>query len=96
MNKFRNVPALITLLAGFAACVIMILRRYTLVEFLWSLVIVMLLFYIAGLLIRLVLNIVFKKVEEKKEGGQEENAAQDGQEAGEQSEADRSDNGKEQ
>ena len=34
MNKFRNVPAIITLLAGFITSVIMIKYRYTLVNFL--------------------------------------------------------------
>lgn len=60
MKKFRNIPAFITLLAGFAACVIMILKKYALVDFLWILVAVMVGFYIIGLLIRLILNIVFK------------------------------------
>ena len=63
MNKFRNVPALITLLAGFITSVIMIKYRYTLVNFMWILICVMLAFYICGMLIRFALN----KVAEKKE-----------------------------
>ena len=66
MNKFRNVPAIITLLAGFITSVIMIKYRYTLVNFMWILICVMLAFYICGMLIRFVLN----KVEEKKENKQ--------------------------
>ena len=42
MNKFRNVPAIITLLAGFITSVIMIKYRYTLVNFMWILICVML------------------------------------------------------
>lgn len=60
MKKFRNIPALITLLAGFVACVMMILKKYALVDFLWILVAVMVGFYIIGIIIRLILNIVFK------------------------------------
>ena len=62
MNKFRNVPAIITLLAGFITSVIMIKYRYTLVNFMWILICVMLAFYICGMLIRFALN----KVAEKK------------------------------
>ena len=51
MNKFRNVPAIITLLAGFITSVIMIKYRYTLVNFMWILICVMLAFYICGMLI---------------------------------------------
>ena len=66
MNKFRNVPAIITLLAGFITSVIMIKYRYTLVNFMWILICVMLAFYICGMLIRFALN----KVAEKKENKQ--------------------------
>ena len=52
MNKFRNVPALITLLAGFITSVIMIVHRYSLVNFMWILIAVMVGFYICGVLIR--------------------------------------------
>ena len=47
MNKFRNVPAIITLLAGFITSVIMIKYRYTLVNFMWILICVMLAFYLS-------------------------------------------------
>ena len=56
MNKFRNVPALITLLAGFITSVIMIVHRYSLVNFMWILIAVMVGFYICGVLIRFALN----------------------------------------
>lgn len=54
MKKFRNLPAIVTLLAGFIACVIMIKDRYELVGFLWRLVLVMVVFYAFGLLISVI------------------------------------------
>ena len=41
MRKFRNIPALVTLLAGFVSSVVMIIQKYSLVHFLWVLVAVM-------------------------------------------------------
>lgn len=79
MNKFRNIPAFITLLAGFVACVMMILKKYALVDFLWILVAVMVGFYIIGLLIRLILNIVFKSVEDNK-GSKEKESDEESEE----------------
>ena len=65
MNKFRNVPALITLLAGFITSVIMIVHRYSLVNFMWILIAVMVGFYICGVLIRFALNKVVQNKEDK-------------------------------
>ena len=64
MNKFRNVPAIITLLAGFITSVIMIKYRYTLVNFMWILICVM--------LIRFALNKVAEKKENKQKASDEE------------------------
>lgn len=36
MRKFRNIPALVTLLAGFVSSVVMIIQKYSLVHFLWD------------------------------------------------------------
>lgn len=66
MNKFRNLPAVITLLAGFITSVIMILHRYSLVNFMWILVCTMLVFYMCGVIIRFALNKVVRKTEDKK------------------------------
>ena len=52
MKKFRNVPAIITLLAGFVTSVVMIVNKYSLKSFLWILVLVMAGFYISGIIIR--------------------------------------------
>ena len=51
MKKFRNVPAIITLLAGFVTSVVMIVNKYSLKPFLWILVLVMAGFYISGIII---------------------------------------------
>lgn len=77
MKKFRNVPAFVTLLAGFIGSVIMILQKYTLVDFLWILVGIMLVFYIAGLLLRRLLNKAFKALE-----APEEEPSKDGEQTG--------------
>ena len=62
MNKFRNVPAIITLLAGFITSVIMIKYRYTLVNFMWILICV----------IRFALNKEAEKKENKQKASDEE------------------------
>ena len=72
MNKFRNVPAIITLLAGFITSVIMIKYRYTLVNFMWILICGRLTFYICGMLIRFALNKVAEKKENKQKASDEE------------------------
>ena len=59
MKKFRNVPAIITLLAGFVTSVVMIVNKYSLKSFLWILVLVMAGFYISGIIIRVILNKAF-------------------------------------
>ena len=76
MNKFRNVPALITLLAGFITSVIMIVHRYSLVNFMWILIAVMFGFYICGVLIRFALNKVVQNKEDKENTVQEEEQEQ--------------------
>jgi flagellar biosynthesis/type III secretory pathway M-ring protein FliF/YscJ len=75
MKKFRNIPAITTLLAGFIVSVIMIMQHYSLVQFLWILVLVMVAFYAVGVIIRLLLNVTEKKQEEKKK--EEEKAAEE-------------------
>ena len=63
MKKFRNVPALVTLLAGFVMAIFMILEKFTLMNFLWILVSVMIAFYVAGIVLRVILNKAFKDPE---------------------------------
>jgi flagellar biosynthesis/type III secretory pathway M-ring protein FliF/YscJ len=79
MKKFRNVPAVITLLAGFISSVVMILQGYELVDFLWMLVCIMVGFYVAGLLVRVILNKFFKDLEEPEEETEKTEEAADGE-----------------
>ena len=70
MKKFRNVPALITLLAGFVTSVLMIINRIPIVTFLWTLALVMVGFFFVGLLVRFILNKFFQdKDEDGKDSG---------------------------
>ena len=75
MKKFRNIPAIITLLAGFITCVIMIICQYSVISFLWILILVMVIFYVLGTLVRVILNRFFaEKLEENKDDStQDEN-----------------------
>ena len=77
MNKFRNLPAVITLLAGFITSVIMILHRYSLVNFMWILVCTMLVFYMCGVIIRFALNKVVRKTEDKNRDKTEDEEPED-------------------
>ncbi|MBQ4283770.1 MAG: hypothetical protein IJB96_07585 [Lachnospira sp.] len=70
--KFRSVPAIITLLAAFVSSVVMISRRYSLFDFLLVLVTVLVVFYIAGLFLRFILNVVFKEQEKDKDDADED------------------------
>lgn len=67
LKKFRNVPAIVTLLAGFITSVFMIINQYSLIKFMWVLVLVMIGFCIFGLIMRIVLNMMFQDKEENKE-----------------------------
>lgn len=59
MRKFRSLPAVFTLLAGFVASVIMIMRRYSLDDFIWILVCTMAGFYVVSLIACIFLNKFF-------------------------------------
>ena len=87
MRKFRNIPALVTLLAGFVSSVVMIIQKYSLVHFLWVLVAVMAGFYIAGLLLRVILNKAFKDLEtEEEKPSEDESTAGEGEDMPKQTE----------
>ena len=82
MRKFRNIPALVTLLAGFVSSVVMIIQKYSLVHFLWVLVAVM-----AGLLLRVILNKAFKDLEtEEEKPSEDEGTAGEGEDMPKQTE----------
>lgn len=86
MRKFRNIPALVTLLAGFVSSVVMIIQKYSLVHFLWVLVAVMAGFYMAGLLLRVILNKAFKDLETEEEPSEDESTAGEGEDMPKQTE----------
>ena len=65
MKKFRNVPALVTLLAGFVTSVLMIINRIPIVTFLWTLALVTVGFFFVGLLVRFILNKFFQDKDEE-------------------------------
>lgn len=64
--KWRNFPAIITLLAGFITCVITTVYQYPLNIMLWMLILVMTVFYILGISIRAVI-IHFLEIPENKD-----------------------------
>lgn len=55
-KKFRNLPAVLTLLAGFITSIIAIACDFSLVKTLWMLIIIMVTFFIIGMVIRIVLD----------------------------------------
>lgn len=53
--KWRNLPAIVTLLAGFITCIITTVCRYPLNKMLWVLIAVMTVFFTIGIIIRAVI-----------------------------------------
>ena len=73
--------------AGFVSSVVMIIQKYSLVHFLWVLVAVMAGFYMAGLLLRVILNKAFKDLEtEEEKPSEDEGTAGEGEGTPEQTE----------
>lgn len=77
--KWRNLPAIVTFLAGLVTCIISILSKYSLITMLWLLIAVMMGFYVFSLIIRAVLVKFFDEPEP--EAAEEENAEKAEQEA---------------
>ena len=67
MKRFRNVSAIVTLLAGFITAVVMIINRYSLVSFLWILIGVMVCFYAVSRIICFIVDRKITKAEEQEE-----------------------------
>ena len=65
MKRFRNVPTIITLLAGFICSVIMIINRYSLMNFMWILILTMVCFFVASLIVCILINVLFDYTEKK-------------------------------
>lgn len=81
--KFRNIPTIISLISGFVVAIFTVLNSYTIDTTLVFLAIVMLMFYIVGLVIKIILNKAFEppkkpQNEEQTEDGQEEEEQNEG------------------
>ena len=67
MKRFRNVSAIVSLLAGFITAVVMFINKYDLLTFIWILAVVMAVFYIVRRIICFICDRHTTKVEEKAE-----------------------------
>lgn len=54
--KARTIPAIVMLIGGFASCIITMLNEYSLLESLKIILLSLLVFYIFGLIVRMLLN----------------------------------------
>ena len=61
----KSVPALVTLLAGFVACIAGIRAHMEVADFLIMILIVLLVFYLAGGMVKLILDKNFKTMQEE-------------------------------
>lgn len=59
--KFKNLPSIIALITGLIVCIISVLDGFTIVQFLWTLVTVIIIFYLFGFILRLLLNRAFRE-----------------------------------
>jgi len=59
--KFRNLPSIIALVSGLFVCIITLIYQYPIEQALWILVIVMVTFYIIGIVLRKILNKTFEQ-----------------------------------
>lgn len=75
MSRYRVVPAIVTLLAGFITSVLLILNKYSLESFVWIVLLVMVCFFVASWLVVYALNRLADKMEEEQK--EEENNDQD-------------------
>jgi len=65
MKRFRNVSAIVSLLAGFITAVVMFINKYDLLTFIWILAVVMAVFYIVSRIICFICDRHITKEEEK-------------------------------
>jgi len=59
--KIHNLPSIIALVAGLFVCIITLLYQYPIDQALWILAIVMIIFYLLGLVLRKILNKTFEE-----------------------------------
>ncbi|MCD7709340.1 MAG: hypothetical protein LUI02_05650 [Clostridiales bacterium] len=79
--KTNGIPAIITLVAAAIDCVISLISRVTLMVFLRRLLIVLIVFYVIGCIVKVILDLNFPETEEEK--AEEEAAEGEEAEAGE-------------
>lgn len=70
--KFRNLPAIISLISGLVVCIVTFICGYEVQSTLLILAIAMVLFYLIGLGLRLLLNKAFEEFSAKKEEEEED------------------------
>lgn len=66
--KTKSVPAIITLLAGFIACLAGIRAHMEVADFLKMLIVVLIVFYLFGCAVKMILDRNFKEEEETMDG----------------------------
>ena len=68
-ERFKYIPSIVMLLAGFIACITTIVNKYDIIETLIIILVVLVSFYIVGLIIRVLFNkfIIVEVIEEIKE-----------------------------
>lgn len=73
--KTKTLPAIIMLLAGFVTCIVGIIEQIEIVRFTKILLLVLVIFYVLGLIIKMILDKNFqekeKEIEETTEGSEE-------------------------
>lgn len=79
--KTKHVPALVMLLAGAVASLLMLIWKVDFFHFTRNLLIILIVFYILGSIIRVILDRNFKDMDEENPEGEEEN--EEGEEKGE-------------
>lgn len=65
--KTRGIPAVIMLLAGFVTCIIGIAQQMDTAQFMKTLFVVLIVFYILGCVIKIILDKNFKDMDEPEE-----------------------------
>ena len=94
--KTKDLPAIVMLLAGGVYCLIGILYRIPLMEFLVQLLIVLFVFWVFGGIVRMFLDRFIGEIEEKaKEDEAEETDENEGEESVEEAESDSKESSKE-
>ena len=74
MSRYRVLPAIITLLAGFITSVVLILNEYSLKPFVWILLLVMALFFCLSWIMVYALNKAADKLEQKEAENNDEDS----------------------